>query len=135
MTVQQSTTVRDARNDAWETAIGTTPKLEFFTGSMPANPATADSGTKLVSMTLPSDWMTTSSSGVKVLVGSWTAVGIAAGSAAYYRIKNSAGTVCHEQGTITSVLIGTGDLLLDNVVIAVGQTVNVTVFQKTEGAA
>ncbi|MCY1248013.1 hypothetical protein D9M72_613970 [compost metagenome] len=56
----------------------------------------------------------------------------AAGTAAHYRIKDSAGTTCHMQGTVT-VTGGGGDLTVDNAVIASGQTVQITGWTITEG--
>lgn len=135
MAIQHSTAVRDARGEAYETAIGTSPKLEFFTGAQPANCAAADSGTKLTSMSLPADWLSTASGGsAKTLLGSWTTTGIAAGNAGYYRIKNTAGSTCHEQGSITATG-GGGDLTLDNISIAVAQNVSITSFSKSEPGA
>jgi hypothetical protein len=57
MTVQQSVTVRNAKLDAVETAIGVSPVLKIRTGAPPANCAAADTGTVLATCTLPSDWM------------------------------------------------------------------------------
>ena len=41
---------------AIETTIGTAPVLKIRSGSAPADVATADSGTVLATLTLPSDW-------------------------------------------------------------------------------
>jgi len=57
MTIQLSTAVRNARLDSFESTTGTSAVLKMFTGSPPANCGTADSGTLLVNMSLPSDWM------------------------------------------------------------------------------
>ena len=134
MTVQNSAAVRNAMLDAWETAIGTTPKVQIRTGAQPANTAAAASGTLLVEMDLPSDWMNAASGGSKTLLGSWTDVGVAAGSAGHYRILNSAGSTCHEHGSVTATG-GGGDMTVDNVSIAIGQTVTVTSFTKNAGNA
>ena len=61
--MQYSVTVRNARLDAVESSIGTTPILKIFDGTMPANCAAADAGTVLATCTLPSDWMAAASSG------------------------------------------------------------------------
>jgi hypothetical protein len=135
MAIQFSAAVRNARLDALEAAVGVSAKLEIFTGAMPANCATADSGTKLVSMTLPSDWMAAASGGAKALSGIWSATAIAGGTAGYFRIKDSTGTTVHEQGTITTVAAGTGDMLLDNTSILTGQTVAVTAHTLTDANA
>lgn len=134
MSVQFSVAVRNARLDAIEATMGTSAKLHIYTGSMPANTATAASGTMLVEMTLPSDFMNNASGGSKTLNGTWSAAAVANGTAGYYRIYDNTGTTCHEQGTITATG-GGGDLTLDNTSIAVSQTVTITTFTKTDGNA
>ena len=132
MTIQRSVAARNAALDAFETTTGTAPLLRIFTGAQPANCAAASSGTLLVEMTLSSDWLAAASSGAKSLAGSWSGTGAAPGTAGHYRIFNSAGSTCHEQG---SCGIGTGDLQLDNTSIAIGQTVTVTAYTITAGNA
>lgn len=133
MALQYSVTVRNAQLDAVETAIGTSPILRIRTGAVPATCATADSGTVLAEMTLPSDWMAAASSGTKALSGTWQdASANAAGTAAHWRIYDSTGTTCHAQGTITATG-GGGDLTLDNTSIASGQSVTITGFTITAG--
>lgn len=132
MTIQFSVEVRNARLDAIEAVIGTAPKLRIYSGSPPANTAAAATGTLLVDMTLPSDFLAAASGGSKTLNGTWSATGAANGIAGYYRVWNSVLTLCHEQGTVGQ---GTGDLSLDNTNIATGQAVNVTAFTKTDNNA
>jgi hypothetical protein len=137
MTVQWSTTVRNAVNDAWQTAIGTSAKLEIYSGSMPANCAASTTGTKLVEWDLASTWAGASSGGVKTLSSlpiSLAAVGGSPTNAGYYRIFDSSGATCHEQGTVTATG-GGGDLTCDNISITSGQTVNLTGFSKTAPGA
>lgn len=131
MTVQNSTAVRNAQGDAWETAIGTSAKLRIYSGAQPANCAASRTGTMLVEYSLASDWCAGASSGAKVFSNlplSTTAA--ATGTAGHYAIMDSAGTTCHEQGSVTATG-GGGDLTIDNTSIASGQTVNVTGFTKT----
>jgi hypothetical protein len=132
VTVQYSAAVRDAKNDVVETTIGTSPKLQIRTGAQPASCAAADSGQLLCEITLPSDWMAPSSGGVKAKAGTWSGTAVAAGTAAHYRIKDSAGTICHEQGSVGR---GSGDMSCDNTNIAIGQTVTVNSYTKTSGNA
>lgn len=134
MTVQFSVAVRNARLDAIETTVGTAPLFRILTGAPPADCATAQSGTLLATLTLPSDWLNAASSGSKTLLGTWTGTAAAAGTAGYYRILDSGGTTCHEQGTITATA-GGGDLTLDNTSIASAQTISITTFTKTDGNA
>jgi hypothetical protein len=132
MTIALSTTVKNAELDAIETAIGTSPILAIWTGAAPATPATANSGTKLAEMTLPSDWMAAASAGAKAKSGTWQdAAADAAGTAAHFRIYDSGGT-CHIQGSVT-ITSGGGDMELDNTNIAVGQGVTVSTFSLTAG--
>ena len=67
MAIQLSTTVRNARLDAIETAIGTAAMLRLRTGAPPANCGTADSGTVVATLNLPSDWMAAASAGANAL--------------------------------------------------------------------
>lgn len=135
MTVQWSTTLRNALLDQWESTLGTSVKIYVRSGSPPANCAAGDTGTLLVQYDLASDWATAASSGSKSLDSlplSETAVGT--GSAGHYRIKDSTGTTTHEQGTVTATG-GGGDATIDNVSITTGQTVNLTAFTKTAPGA
>jgi hypothetical protein len=132
--LQYSLAIRNTQLDAVETVVGTLPKLQIRTGAQPANCAAADSGTLLCEMTLPSDWMASAASGSKVMAGIWTGSGAAAGTAAHFRLKDNAGTVCGAQGSVT-VTGGGGDLTVDNTSIAVSQVVNVTSFTLNAGNA
>jgi hypothetical protein len=135
VTIQLSDTVRNARLDAIETAIGISAVLKIRTGAPPANVAAADSGTVLATITLPSDWMLAASAGVKAMSGTWSdSSADAAGTAGHYRIYASNGTTQHLQGTVTA-LAGGGDMELDNVVLNAGQAFSVTTYQLTDGNA
>lgn len=133
MAFQFSTAARDASLDAIETTIGVTPTLEIRTGAAPANCATADSGTLLASMALPSDWMAAAASGSKGLLGTWQDLSAdAAGTAGHFRIKQ--GATCHIQGSVTATG-GGGDMTLDNTNIASAQQVTITSFNIAAGGA
>lgn len=134
MATQFSEAVRNAFLDSIESTAGTSPKLQIRTGAAPADCAAADSGTLLAEITCPSDWMAAASGGIKVLSGSWTVAASGAGTAGHYRLKNNAGTTCHEQGSITATG-GGGDMTVDNTSIASGQTVTITAKTLTAGGA
>lgn len=135
MTIQLSTTVRNARLDVIESTIGTTPILRIRSGAAPANCATADSGTVLATLTLPSDWMAAASGGSKALAGTWQDTSAdATGTAGHFRIYDSTGTTCHLQGTVTATG-GGGDMTVDNTSFASGQQFTVTTFTLTDGNA
>lgn len=135
MALQYSVTVRNAKLDAVETAIGTSAVLKIRTGSVPATCATADSGTVLATCTLPSDWMSAASSGSKSKNGTWEDTSAdATGTAAHFRLYASDGTTCHAQGTVT-VTGGGGDMTVDSTSFTSGQAFSVTSFTLTAGNA
>jgi hypothetical protein len=135
MAVQLSTSVRNARLNAIESTISTSAVLKGWTGSQPATCATADSGTLLFSITLPSDWMAAASSGAISMLGAWEdASANATGTAAHFRIYESTATTCHMQGTITAT-DGGGDMTIASTSITAGQVVEVTSFSITDGNA
>lgn len=133
MAIQLSTAVRNARLDQLETTIGTAAVLKIRTGAPPADVATADSGTVLASLTLPSDWLAAAASGSKAKSGTWQdTVADGTGTAAHFRIYQSDGTTQHLQGTVGTS--GT-DMIIDNTSINAGQQVTVTAFTLTDGNA
>lgn len=135
MAIQLSASVRNARLDAIESTIGVSAVLKIRSGAAPADVATADSGTVLATLTLPSDWMAAASGGTKAKSGTWQdASADATGTAAHFRIYASDGTTAHLQGTVTATG-GGGDLTLDNVSIASGQSVTITSFTLNEANA
>jgi hypothetical protein len=135
MAVQWSDAVRNALLDQWEATIGTSARVQIRTGAPPANCAAADSGTLLAEFSLASDWASAAASGSKALSGLPVSVSASAGgTAGHYRIKNSAGSTTHEQGTITATG-GGGDMEIDNTSITNGQTVRITAFTKTAPGA
>jgi len=135
MAVKMSVTVRNARLDAIETAIGTSAVLKIRTGTVPTNIADADSGTVLATLSLPSDWMAAASGGSKALTGTWQdASADNTGTAGHFRIYASDGTTQHIQGTVTATG-GGGDLTLDNTSINSGQAVSISSFTITDGNA
>lgn len=130
MTIQYSTTVRNAKLDAIEVTGGTTCSLRIYTGAQPANVATANSGTVLLDINLPSDWMAAAASGSKAKAGTWsgTASGGSAATPGHFRIYNSQATkdntTCFIQG---SCGIGSGDMSVDGTITS-GQTVTINTF-------
>lgn len=135
MTLQYSTSVRNARLDVVESTIGTSAILKIRTGSAPATCATADSGTVLATCNLPSDWMAAASGGTKAKSGTWEDTSAdASGTAAHFRIYDSGGSTCHMQGTVT-ITGGGGDMTVDSTSFTAGQAFTVTGFTLTAGNA
>jgi hypothetical protein len=146
MGIQLETKVRNVRADRVETYTNTAPTLSIWSGTIPANCGASNtsgggSPTKLVTMTLPSDWFAAAASGSKALSGTWQdASADASGTATFFRIHSSptgltgsatsaANDECVMQGTVGE---GSGDLSLDNTNIAAGQQVTVTAFTLSE---
>lgn len=135
MAFQFSTAFRNAALDAGEGAIGTSAILKIRSGAAPANVGTADSGTVLATLNLPSDWLAAASGGSKAKSGTWEDTAAdATGTAAHFRIYASDGTTVHIQGSVTATG-GGGDMTIDNVSIATGQAITVTAFTLSAGGA
>jgi hypothetical protein len=135
MAIKLSTTVRNAKLDAIETAIGASAVMKIRTGTVPTNIGDADAGTVLATINLPADWMNAAASGQKTLNGTWSDTNAdATGTAGHFRIYASDGTTQHMQGTVTATG-GGGDLTLNNTSITSGGTVTITSFTWTEGNA
>lgn len=136
MAVQLSVTARNNRLDSIETTIGTAPLLIIRTGSPPATCATADSGSVLATLTLPSNWLADAASGAKAKAGTWSGTASAGGTAGHFRIKDSGAVACHLQGTVTASG-GGGDAELQQATadIANGEPVTVSAFTLTDGNA
>jgi hypothetical protein len=135
MTIQLSIVVRDARLDAIETAIGVSPKLRMWSGAMPANCPAASTGVKLVETVLASDWAANAANGNKSFNNTpISCTGLALGSAGYFRIVDSTGATVHMQGTISEAG-GGGDMIVDDINVSTGETINVTSFTMTDGNA
>lgn len=135
MAIQFSVSVRNGMLDSIESTTGTSAILKIRSGSAPADCATADSGTVLATLSLPSDWMANASSGSKAKSGTWEDTSAdATGTAGHFRIYASDGTTCIMQGTITATG-GGGDMTVDNTSIATGQQITVTGFTLTAGNA
>lgn len=128
MAKQYGITLANALLDAWETNIGASPILRIYTGAQPADCDAAASGTKLVEMTLPADFMAAASGGSKAMSGTWSDTSADdTGTAGYYRIYDSGDTTCKEQGSVT-VTGGGGDLTLSTVSVTAGLPVSITTF-------
>lgn len=135
MALQLSTSVRNAMLDAIETTTGTSAIIEIRTGSPPATCATADSGSVLVTYNLASDWAAAASSGSKALSSTpISGTAGATGTAGHFRLKDSGGSTCHAQGTITASG-GGGDMTVDNTSITSGQAVNITSLSFAQSGA
>lgn len=135
MAIQLSIAARNARLDAIETTAGTAALLRIYSGSAPADCATAASGTLLAEASLPSDWMTAASAGAKAKTGTWSdSSANNTGTAAHFRLYDSGGTTCHMQGTVTATG-GGGDMTVDSTSFTAGQVFTVSTFTLTDANA
>lgn len=105
-----------AVDDALVTALGTNSVIEIRTGSKPATPETAASGTLLASVTIAS-WTAATPAAGQVTGSNPAAVTISAsGTAAHFRAKTSGGTAVLDGTVGTSA----ADLILDSVTLVSG---------------
>src|SRR4051812_44439130 len=131
MALQYSAAVVNAKLDAIETTIGVSAVLKIRSGSAPADLATADSGTVLATLTLPSDWMAAASGGAKAKSGTWQDTSAdATGTAAHFRIYASDGTTKHIQGTVGT---SATDMIVDSTSFTITQSFTINSFTITSG--
>lgn len=119
-----STAARNAACDAIVDLVdaGTPPGyLQIRTGSAPANPAAANTGTLLVTITLANPAFGSAATGVATLAGVSPATAVADGTAEHFRLFNNADT-CILQGTCGT----SGELVIDDAAIVDGGTVTVS---------
>lgn len=132
MSVQWSTATRNGRLDAVTTVVGNAGLLRIYTGSLPADCATAASGTKLAEFTLGSPFAGSAASGALSPTLPAAVAAVAGGTAGYWRVYKSDGTTCCAQGTVGT---SSSDLILNTLTIVSGGTVNVSAWTWTEGGA
>jgi hypothetical protein len=120
--LQFSITARNAMLDQIEVTVGPSAVIKLFTGSVPANCSTPDSGTKIVEFDLAPDWTLPAADGLLTFANLPLSIAaVADGIVGYFRVYDSGGTTCHMQGTITS-MAGGGDMVADNTNTAAGQS-------------
>ncbi len=135
MALQLSVAARNARLDQIEVVTGVSAVMKIRTGSAPVDCATADSGTVLATLSLPSDWMAAASGGVKAKSGTWQDTNADnSGTALHFRVYDTTAVTCHIQGSVT-ITGGGGDMTLDSVTITSGQSITITAFSLTDGNA
>lgn len=124
--MQYSETVRNAKLDSIEDAIGASAILKIRTGPKPLNCAAADAGSVLATVALPADWMAAASSGSKSMSGTWEDTSAdATGVAGHFRIYDSGETECGIQGTVG---LSSADMIVDSINFSIGQPFTVTAF-------
>lgn len=122
-----SGTINDAVLNQIETQVGSSPKFRMLSGPAEANTAAPQTGTLIVEIQLPADWMNAAAGGLKTMLGVWAAKSIAAATAGHFRVVNNAGTVCHMLGTITATG-GGGDMEMPNPAVPSNKWVIIDTF-------
>lgn len=112
-----------AMGAALATNIGAGATIEIRSGSKPATPETAASGTLLVTVAISGSF--TSTGGVLTAADPAAASPAASGTAGYFRLKQSGGTAVLD-GTVTATG-GGGDMLLGSTTITTGVNVDLGV--------
>ncbi len=127
--LKYSTALKNAQQDAITATLGTTAKLQIYTGTQPATPDTAiTSQVLLATLTCASTFAPASSGGVLTLNAISSGTAGNTGTATWFRLCTTGGTVGHIDGTVGT---SASDLNLNNTSITSGQTVSVTSFTDT----
>jgi hypothetical protein len=143
VTVRINTALRNAMADAAGATIdggAGAGRLRIYTGSQPATPATAPSGTLLCEITLNDPSFDAAASGVAALDVSpaLSGTGVAAGTAGWARFLTSTEAAATGLGVIDGSVTATGgggDVTLATTTISIGLTVSVTSFSVTAPAS
>jgi hypothetical protein len=135
MTLQYSLALNNAQLDNIESTIGTNVSLLIYTGLPPATADAAPSGTLLVAINLPADWLAGAAAAEKAKSGTWSGTASGTGTAGHFRICNGSPTdACQVQGNVDLTSASpTADLTLDNTSITAGQTVTISSFKFVAG--
>ncbi len=122
---------KNAKLDALATYAGASAKLRIYSGTKPANPDAAISGTLLVELVCNATAFA-GAAAAGVLTASAISNGTAAGTgtASHYRLWKTNGTTPVVDGTVGTA---TSDLIIDNTSINIGQVVSVSSYTITEG--
>lgn len=131
MAIQLAVATRNARLSALAAELGASPLLKVFTGTQPADVATADSGTQLAGVTCPASPFAAPASGAMALSGTWQDLSADnSGTPGYFRMYTSGG-VCKLQGSI-SLAAGGGDMEVNSTTWTAGGSYTVTSFTLTD---
>jgi hypothetical protein len=128
-----SVALRNAQLNAVTSTVGASGILRIYSGTRPANVATAITGTVLAELTLNSTFAPAASSGVltaNAITGDTSAN--ATGTATHFRIFQSDGTTAHIDGDVGT---SGADLNLTSTSIVATEPVNVTSLVITRGNA
>jgi len=134
MAVQFSTTTRTNQLTTLNTDIGVNAVIKIFTGTPPANCATADTGTLLATFAGNATNFGTVSAGVLTAAAVASVTAAASGAPGYFRIYPTAATTTNAVVQGTAGTSGT-DMIVTASPFTSGQTVNFTSLTLTRGGA
>lgn len=132
--MQFSIAVRNAQMLATSAAIGGAPIIRMFTGPAPADCAAPDSGTLLAEGVLAAAPFLPPAGGALTAASTVLVPVVADGALGHYRIYDSTGATCHEQGSVT-VVGGGGDMELETVDAVAPKVVRLSAKVITAGNA
>ena len=126
MPLRLSDSVRNAKVDAAVDLldVGGAGSIKIYTGSQPATPATAASGTLLATITLANPAFGSSSAGSAALTDPASVNAVATGTAGWARFADGAGTTRFD-GTVTATA-GGGVVELSSTSLTSGAPVDIT---------
>lgn len=104
--------------------------IDIRSGSQPADPQTAATGTLLATVTLSDPAAGSASAGSATITDPVSTTGLAAGTAGWFRIKDSTGAAVMD-GDVTATG-GGGSLTLSTTTISVGVTVDIGALTYTQ---
>ena len=125
--LRKNTALRNIQADALG-AVWDAGTLEIYTGTQPADPNSAASGTLLVTITIPNPAFGAAASGVISKSGTWQATSVATGVAGWARFISAATTetfdvAVTEDPDVNSLLINSVDITIGNTVTVVSLTI------------
>lgn len=121
---------KNAKLDALTAYIAGGAKLRIYSGTRPATPAAAITGTLLVELVCATPFAPASSAGVLTAGTIANGTAVATGTATHARLFKADGTT-----VVLDLNVGTGDfdINIDNTSITSGQTVAISSMTITEG--
>lgn len=127
MTIKIGTSSRNAACDA-VTALLNGGSVEVRTGTRPANPAAAATGTLIVTLTLPNPAFPAASVGVATANAITGVAAAASGTASWFRAKSSGSVAIIDGDVATSA----SDMVIQNTSVNSGQIVTITSWTHTQ---
>lgn len=107
--------------------------LEIYSGTQPGDPNSAATGTLLVTITIPNPAFGAPSGGVVTKAGVWSDTAVATAAAGYARFISS--DTLKTFDIPVSNIPGGGNLLINDMAIATGNTITVISLTLTEPAS